>query len=109
MFTVEDTKLGNLKIYFRHVHDPDNTIEIATYDEDGEPKGSYLIKAITSCIVEDGLENEIAIAQSHCSVKDNFSRERGRKTALLRAVQQIFDREKEVEERQKIWDAYFEI
>jgi hypothetical protein len=73
--------------------------EIRWFYRDCEVKGKPTKETI--CRLKSESKDEFGVAL--CSLKDNFSRDKGRKLSLLRAIQRIGVPKKE---RKPIWDAY---
>ena len=86
---VELFSYGKIKIYWRYY---DNLIDSESY---------YSIK--TACVVTSLESYEvISVGETYCSRKDQFSKEKGRKISLERAIKN-FNRK----ERAKVWLEYF--
>lgn len=68
----------------------------------------YDIRGVTNClIVWSGIESEInAIGNAFCSYKDNYSKSKGRKTSLKRALENL-GVNKEI--RKQVWCEYLKI
>lgn len=86
MFQVDIPDLGKIKITFKHAKPDMSKPPVSTT--------CTLTSAVTG--------HDILGATAHCSQKDQFCRERGRKLALTRAIQ-TFNKE----QRTTVWQAYF--
>jgi hypothetical protein len=60
-------------------------------------------RAVTTAVLSFDEGKEVWVGNAWCSLGDQFSKERGRKISLARALQHTPDREW----RRLVWDAYF--
>jgi hypothetical protein len=65
----------------------------------------YRQLGITTCAIYNTEHDLIACEQAHCSIKDSFVRNTGRKVALTRALMSVQQFTKD--DRSAFWSAYF--
>lgn len=90
MFTI-NTPSHNIKFTFQHKH-----------YEPTQIRDKVWVDADTLCILE--VDGTTHYEWAYCSVKDNFNKERGRKTSLAKALK-ISGLDKDT--KTAIWERYF--
>jgi hypothetical protein len=102
------------RIRFKHVTNPDLARVVAS-SRHGVP--AEKIQAVTICTLEDQDKRVVGIGHGFCSVKDTFSKEKGRRVALAAALDDAFPYERSNgagrvnilvrRERERLWSLYF--
>lgn len=107
---------GQYRTRFKHIKNINDVRDIAQ-TVPGVPADK--IQAVTVCTIEDNQRRTIGIGYGFCSVKDIYSKEKGRRVALADALQDAFpyveDGHAEAprlnhlvhEARAAIWNTYF--
>lgn len=86
------------KVFFKHTKE-----ERTVMQKDGKEATAIHPIATTCRILDKETNNEVAVGVAKCHPNDNFEYERGRKTALTRAIKNTgFTRD----QRATVWAAY---
>jgi hypothetical protein len=75
------------------------------------PSEAPMVQGRSLCVIErimpDGDQGVVGSGMTFCSVKDNFSKEEGRKKSLKRALADCFPTQGRKPTRAAFWQAYF--